>query len=280
MSVRSPSARRLPILPLLDEVHFPRTELRLHVVDEEYGELVRELFEREGDESRVGTVLLMPDEEDFEEEEEITASDLEGGDLGDPNVAERAGEARLLADREPDFAAEATPYGLEIPRLVVPAVYAAGTAARLISVVDVDEGCEIVLRGEFRFELEEEIAAGPGRYAWVRPMEEPDLAEDDPDVLTLRREIVGVAVHLAGELGERFALDGEQLREFASDLPFEAMINHLAANMDVAPLRKLQLLRTALPDRALHLLTILRGRRQVLDMLRPYRHLARCAELN
>jgi hypothetical protein len=36
----------------------------------------------------------------------------------------------------------------------------------------------------------------------------------------------------------------------------------------------MSLLNDALPERAIHLVQILRGRRDALDLLRPYRHLA------
>ena len=156
----------------------------------------------------------------------------------------------------------------------------AGTATRLIDVRSEQDRCEIVLRGEYRFTVDREIAEGPCREAWVQRIDEPSLSEFDPDVQSLRYELLRRTVDLAHELGERFALDVSQVRQLHAALPFEAMVNNLAANMDVAASRKLQLLRVALPDRALHLLTILRSRQQILDVLRPYRHLARSAECN
>lgn len=220
--------RRLPILPLSDEVHFPRTELCLHVVLPEYCELLRERFYAEPFNACVGTVLLRND-----------------GDYDDP-----------------------------------PAVHEAGTATRLVDLRETAEGCEIVLRGEFRFEVERELDGGPCREAVVRPIHEAEFSEQDPDVQTLRNEIVERVESLALELGERFELDAEQLQELRADLPFEALVNHLAANLEVPPERKLELLRDELPERAQNLATILRCRQEVLDVLRPYRHLAATAEIN
>ena len=51
---------RLPLFPLSDEVHFPHTELRLHVMDPEYCTLVQDLFLAEGRDACIGLVLLRP----------------------------------------------------------------------------------------------------------------------------------------------------------------------------------------------------------------------------
>ncbi|MEM9558475.1 MAG: LON peptidase substrate-binding domain-containing protein [Acidobacteriota bacterium] len=220
---------RLAILPLSDEVHFPQTDLCLHVVLPEYCELLRERFYAAPFSARVGTVLLRPES---------------------VSLGEQA------------------------------AVYHAGTAARLVDLRDTAEGCEIVLRGEFRFEVEREIEGGPCREALVRPIREAELSEHDPDVQSLRSELFDRVACLSLELGDRFELDDDQLRDLRGGLPFEALVNHLAANLEVAPERKLQLLRDELPERAAGLLTILRCRQQVLDILRPYRHLAATAEVN
>ncbi len=179
----------------------------------------------------------------------------------------RIGTVLLQPDGEPDARIE-------------PSVFAAGTAARLIEVESGEQGCDIVLRGEFRFEVEREIGEGPCREAWVRPILEPKLSEVDPEIRTVRRELLACAASLAGELGARFALDPEQVQDLFGELRFEEIVNRLAAHLDIAPLRKLQLLRDRLPDRALHLLSILRSRQQVLDILRPFRHLADNARLN
>lgn len=45
-------------------------------------------------------------------------------------------------------------------------------------------------------------------------------------------------------------------------------------------LRKLELLTAALPERALSVLSILKARQRVLDLLRPYRPLAAQPDLN
>ena len=54
----------------------------------------------------------------------------------------------------------------------------------------------------------------------------------------------------------------------------------LVSTFAVPPLRKLQLLTEPLPERGLSVLSILRSRRQVMDMLRPFRGLAEGSERN
>ncbi|MEL7059610.1 MAG: LON peptidase substrate-binding domain-containing protein [Acidobacteriota bacterium] len=159
-------------------------------------------------------------------------------------------------------------------------VYAAGTAARLVDVEDFGDRCEVVLRGEFRFELTSDVDQGDGREALVEPMGEEAVSEIDPEIQKLRSELVSLALELARELGERFDLDDETLRELRRGMPFERLVNHLAAHLAVAPERKLGLLREPLPRRARQVRTILRCRQQVLDALRPFRHLAAAAEHN
>src|SRR6185295_11295712 len=51
---------RLPLVPLSDLVHFPRTELRLHVVDPSYLPLLQDLAETDEDSRWLGVVLLKP----------------------------------------------------------------------------------------------------------------------------------------------------------------------------------------------------------------------------
>ena len=215
--------RRLPLIPLSEEVCFPCTELRLRIVEPEYRRLVESVSGGNLDEGWLGLVLLRTGNESM------------------------PGEA---------------------------SVYGAGTAARLIDVDENEQGCQIVLEGRHRFEIERVVPAGCWREGWVLPMDEPYVSELDPDVRELRRQILALVIELSAELGERFALGREQLHPLTQGLTFEAMVNHLAANLDMAPPKKLQLLRHALPERALYLLTILRSRRKVLDVLRPYRHLA------
>lgn len=50
----------LPLFPLPNVVHFPEAELRLHVFEPRYRQLVRDLMRRDAGERRIGMVLLKP----------------------------------------------------------------------------------------------------------------------------------------------------------------------------------------------------------------------------
>lgn len=219
------AATRLPLFPLPDVVHFPRTELRVQVSEPRYQRLVQDLLEQDEDARRVGVVLLKP------------------------------GWAQTYEGR--------------------PAIFPGGTAARLMDVEPLPEGrTNILLVGEFRFELEREIATGPYREAVVRPVEEPWLNERDAGILAVRNAILGLLGILAEELGESFPFDGEEIEEMAAGLAFEELVNRIASGLDVPPLRKFRLLLEGLPERGLSVLSILRSRQQVVTLLRPFRHLA------
>ena len=161
-----------------------------------------------------------------------------------------------------------------------PSVYGAGTAARLTGIEYDGGGYDIVLEGHHRFEIERVIAAEHWREGVVQPMDEPFVSELDPEVQALRRTILERVGFLSSELGERFALGREELSSLGLGLTSEGTVNHLAANLDMAPPKKLQLLRLPLPERASRLLSILEGRLRVLDALRPYRHLAPYADFH
>jgi Lon protease-like protein len=156
-----------------------------------------------------------------------------------------------------------------------PEIFPGGTAGRLIEAERIADGsARILLVGDFRFELEEEVGDRPYRRGVVRPVEEPALDEEDAGIVAMRRALLERAGKLAAELGERFPFAAEELADLAGHCGFEELINRLAAACDLPPLRKLQLLTESLPERGLSLLSIFDGRRQVLDSLRPFRRLA------
>jgi len=222
---------RLPLVPLPDVVHFPRTELKLHVVDPTYLPLVHELEERDEDSRWLGVVLLKP------------------GPRLDP-------QGRLE-------------------------IFPGGTAARVVDLETRPDGnSDLLLYGEFRFELEREIGDAPYRQAVVRPMAEPWLNERDAGIVAVRQDLLELLRALAAEQGEEFPWDLEDLESLTGRCAFEELVNRIATRMDVPPLRKLQLLTESLPERGLSVLSILRGRRQVFDMLRPFRRLAGGSEHN
>lgn len=221
-------ATLLPLVPLPDVVHFPRTELRLHVNEPRYRRLVRDLAEREDESRWIGVVLLKPG----------WVQSYEG----------------------------------------TPEIFPGGTAGRLMDVEELHDGsANILLWGDFRFELEREQTGGPYRQAVVRPLAEPWLNEQDAGIVLVRDSILSYIRVLAAELGESFPLSTEELGEGS---PFEELVNRIAAELDVPVLRKLQLLVESLPERGLSVLSILRSRKQVVDLLRPYRHLADRSHLN
>jgi len=220
---------RLPLVPLPNVVHFPRTELKLHVLDPSYLRLVQDLAELDEDARWLGVVLLKP------------------GPRLDP-------EGRLE-------------------------IFPGGTAARVLDLETMPDGhSDLLLYGEFRFELEREIVDAPYRQAVVRPVEEPWLNERDAGIVAVRHDIVHLLRALGEELGDKLPLDVDDLT--SGDRAFEELINLIASRVDVPPVRKLQLLTESLPERGLSVLSILRGRRQVMDLLRPFRRLAEGPERN
>lgn len=235
----------LPLFPLADEVCFPHTELRLQVIDEEYQDLVAELFSQVGTEGRLGTVLLRPDQ----------TSAL--------SRAEMLGTAMVDSATAPSTS-----------------VFSSGTVARLLDYSVNDEGCDVLLRGEYRFEVERELGKGPLLEAMIRPLVEPRLDVVTPEIRELQQGLLDCTSNLAWELGSRFPLDEELMSDLHCEAPFEQVVNQLAAHLDIPPLRKQQLLQSSLADRAGHLLDILKNRCQVLDILRPFRHLAQASGLN
>jgi Lon protease-like protein len=162
-----------------------------------------------------------------------------------------------------------------------PEVFAGGTAGRLLD-ADLlpDGGADLVLHGEFRFRLQREMAEQPYREALVEPVQEPWLNERDAGIAVVRNGIQELLRWLSAELGPRFFLAESDLEELAAGCLFEELVNRVAAGLDVPPLRKQMLLQEAVPDRALSVLSILRSRQQVIERLRPFRHLAANSPLN
>jgi Lon protease-like protein len=221
----------LPLFPLLDFVHFPRTDIKIHVAEPRFRRLVRDVAEQQDEDKRwIGVVLMKP-------------------------VWEGA------ASR--------------------PEVFPGGTAGRMIDVEFLPDGrSNVLLRGEFRFELKRELATDPYPQALVRPIVEPALDEADAGIQVVRGGILQTTRSLAAELGESFPISTDEIEDLAGMCCFEELVNRLAAELDLPALRKLQLLIESLPDRALSVLSILRSRQQVVDLLRPYRHLAGTSQLN
>ena len=115
--------------------------------------------------------------------------------------------------------------------------------------------------------------------ALVRLLPEPPLDEHAPLLLTLRDELATRLEEAQRALGGALALPPEILQRLVT-APFEELVNRAAAALDVPPLRKVELLTLPLPDRAAEVAGILRSRTKLVDLLRPFRHLAIAAEHN
>jgi Lon protease-like protein len=219
----------IPLFPLPNVVHFPGTELRLHIFEPRYRQMVRDVLDLPPQQRWIGMVLLRP-----------------GWDPRDPS----------------------------------PAVFEAGTAGRLESFEPLPDGrSDILLHGDFRFELEREVPSEPYRRGFVRVVSEEAPDKSDPTTVALRREILRLTLSLRHEMGERFPFDDDELGDLQrGDL--SAVVNRLAADLDVPVLRKQVLLGEDLEERGASVLRILRSRGRVLDLLRPYRRLAANAENN
>lgn len=228
----------VPIVPLDDAVCFPRTALHLSLSESVMRSLARQLAipgEPQVDVTavrHVGVALLRPTTD---------------GDLPD-------GERQIFRE---------------------------GCLARLVEAVETDDGrYQITLEGEQRFSLVEEVEEipgdalplpGPCRRARVRPLPEDRVSDHDPAVVELRDEIARLALRVAGEMGERFPLDPDELTELTLGRELELLVNGMAAELDVPATRKLSLLAAPLVDRAEEVAGILRSRAEVLDLLRPFR---------
>jgi len=160
-------------------------------------------------------------------------------------------------------------------------IFPGGTAGRLVGVESLPDGRSVIeLEGEFRFMIRYEVGTSPYREALIEPVEEPRYNDEDDGIQMVRREILDLAERLAQEASDAFPFDGGKVAALRNASSFEEVVNAFSAELDLPILRKLQLLVAALPDRALDLLTILKSRHRVLELLRPFRPLATRPDLN
>jgi len=236
MSGGGGSGTRLPLFPLSDLVHFPHTDVKLEIFEERHRCLVRDVIDSADSESRwIGLVLLKPGARRHR----------------DP----RANQRQAHQQSQP------------------PEVYPGGTAGRIVQCEYLPDGrAEVLLHGEFRFELDREIPGEPYRQALVRPIEEPRWNEEDAGILVVKRALLVFCRSLLAEIGDAFPLAATELDALAAASGFEELVNRLAAELDLPAVRKLALLCESLPDRALSVLSILHARQQVVDQLHSFKH--------
>ena len=222
-------SQKLPLFPLPNVVHFPATDLRLHIFEPRYRQLIQDLQRLPEGKRLVGMVLLKP--------------------------------------------------GWESTADHFPAVYAPGTAGLLVEHESLEDGrSNVVLRGQYRFEIEREFSSHPYRQAIVAPIGNSGLPERMPEAEGLREEIGALLESLKRRIGREFppGLEYEEA-EFVS---FGELVNTIAAQLDVPAENKLDLLKKELPERAHRVLSILRSRERVLDLLDPFRAHNTDPELN
>lgn len=219
--------RLLPIFPLPDVVHFPGTELPLHIFEPRYRRLVADLLERPPAERLVGMILLDAD-----------------------------------------------------PESGTPALLEPGCAGRLVAHEPLPDGrSNILLRGEFRFRLGRELPGRPYRRALVEVLEERVPLLEHERAERLEHEIAELASTVAREGGRALPVDPAALAS-AAGARLAALVNGLAAGLDLPALRKQSLLGAPPLERAEQVAGILRSRVKLFRSLSPYRHLAAAAPLN
>ena len=85
-----------------------------------------------------------------------------------------------------------------------PAVFPGGTASRVVEAEILPDGrSNLLLHGEFRFELQRELDGAPYRAAVVRPLAEPPLDVQDSGIVAVRRGLLAAARGRGAELGAR-----------------------------------------------------------------------------
>ena len=158
-------------------------------------------------------------------------------------------------------------------------IYAAGTVSRVLALETEGETSYARLRGDRRFELLAPPEAVPYPQARVRLLPEAPLDESAPLVRALRQKLAEKLDAARHALGPALPLDGEELRRLWR-APLEELVNRAAVALEVSELRQLELLALPLAERAVEITGILRSRIKLVQLLRPYRHLAGAAEEN
>jgi hypothetical protein len=163
-------------------------------------------------------------------------------------------------------------------------ISSAGTASRLVELEPDGEGARAILFGAHRFTVAELGADTPESSpayptALVRLLPEPPLDEHGSLLRSIREELSTRLEEAVRVLGDGMRLDLDTFQRLV-DAPFEELVNRAAAALDVSPGRKVELLTLPLTDRAAEVTGILRSRTKLVDLLRPFRHLAEAADWN
>src|SRR5581483_3624865 len=116
-----------------------------------------------------------------------------------------------------------------------PVLSPAGTVCRLVE-IDSDEEGRALLVGVDRFAMVAAPAVDPYPQALVQLMPEPPLDESSPLLRALRRDLAERLFEAREALGGALPLERDALVRLR-DAPFEELVNHAAAALDVPPLR-------------------------------------------
>jgi len=160
-------------------------------------------------------------------------------------------------------------------------LYEPGCAGRLVEHEPLADGrSNIVLEGEFRFEIEGLVEGRPYRRARVRPLADGVPAVEHERVSRLESELARLVAAVAAAAGAAFPIDLGTLAGLGSPGSLAPLANRLAAGLDLPALRRQSLLAEPLLERAEQVAGILRSRLKVLGFLAPFRHLADAARSN
>jgi len=230
-----PTTRRLPLFPLPNVVHFPDTDLRLHIFEPRYRQLIHDLHKLPAAERLIGMVLLKP-----------------GWDSLEASGEERSSQ---------------------------PAIYQQGTAGLLVELDELEDGrSNIVLRGQYRFEVKNEFPSHPYRQANVWPLDEPRTLRAPDEAALLVAEIGDLLQSLRHRIGTSFPIHASPRPTIEFSLL--ELVNTVASQIDIPAQNKLDLLGHELPERAARVISILRSGTRVLDLLEPFRGNDANPELN
>lgn len=150
-----------------------------------------------------------------------------------------------------------------------------GCAGRLVAHEPLEDGrSNIVLMGEFRFALEREVPGEPYRRALVRPLADEVARIDWERAEQLERELVRLTGAVAAASGAAWPIDLAELAGLGRPGELLALVNRLAAGLDLPSLRKQALLAEPALERAEQVAGILRSRLKLLSTLAPFRQAA------